>query len=173
MSSSLAVFLTCIVLGALAPPAAALSQFQAALQFLSGTLEQQPLFTYFLDINAPNISIDPDEPREGVTRATLKLKQGSVNPSMPVIAASKDPGLVHSVTDTWDWLQVRLADLFGCAESDRQHIASAVPYISGNHCSSNNFGISCIYLVQLVIGIAFVCVCVVTVRDCRIAKILL
>ena len=92
-------FLICMLVGALTPPATALSQFQAALQFLSGTLEQQPLFTYFLDINAPNISIDPDQPREGVTRATLRLKQGSVNPSMPVIAASKDPGLVHSVTD--------------------------------------------------------------------------
>lgn len=68
--------------------------------------EAPPLQTYFLDVRSPIVTLSPEEPREGVSRLTVQLLEGSVNSHMPVITASVDPGVMHDVVHTWTWLQV-------------------------------------------------------------------
>lgn len=72
--------------------------------------DDQPLSTYFLSLQNPHISTDATASganRADITRLLVRLEQSGVNPHMPVVTASIDPGTVHDVVNTWDWLQVR------------------------------------------------------------------
>jgi hypothetical protein len=71
--------------------------------------DDQPLATYFLSLQNPHFSKDATarEKRTDTMRLLIRLTQSGVTPHMPVVTTSIDPGAVHDIINTWEWLQVR------------------------------------------------------------------
>lgn len=93
---------------ALALAVGARQQTETLRTIVDGVDLDVPLATFFLDVQAPHISIQED--RHGLpqnrTRVLVEISRSHVPAHMPVITSSLQPGLVHSVVHTWDWLQV-------------------------------------------------------------------
>lgn len=96
---------------ALALAAGTRQQTEILRTIVDGVDLDMPLATFFLDVQAPLISIQED--RHGLpqnrTRVLVEISRSHVPAHMPVITSSLQPGLVHSVVHTWDWLQVGLS----------------------------------------------------------------
>lgn len=107
----------------------------AAVGVLGGKLdEQEPVSTYYLSATSPTLRILEDQPQpDRVTRVTVRLNQAGVSQFMPVVTASITPGVVHSVVDTWQWLQVRTAVI------DRQPVIQCPPAAAGWRCHNYMF----------------------------------